>query len=328
MMARLTQSCAALALFAGLHSLVGCANDGGAKSLTLAGSKDQNLAPLVVVADTANNRIVTIRDLTAAGWQSYGPSGKYDQPTALAIDASERIYALDTQGTRVTRIDSIGGGNWTTFGAAGAGTNQFQGASALAVFPPAPGSTLTRLLIADTGNARLVAIDDLSGKNWTTFSGSGTHVLHAPGAVAVDASSRIYVADGDHVVRIDSLDGSGWTSFGSAGSGNGQFAAISAIALDASGKIFIADRGNGRIVRIDDLSGAGWVSYSGVSSPAAMTADTQGHVTIADPANNRVVQISDMSGTSQSALGTAGTGVGSFASPSGIALIFNTAAIL
>ena len=82
-----------------------------------------------------------------------------------------------------------------------------------------------RLYIADTGNKRIVRMDDLSGKGWTTFGNIGTEKrLHGPVGIAVDEAGRIYIADSpDRIVRIDDMTGKGWITFGVRGVGVGQF---------------------------------------------------------------------------------------------------------
>lgn len=312
---------AGLLSLAGMHALGGCSNDEGAKKTISFGNKAPVTPTLIVASDTGNNRIVSMSDMTGTGWQSYGPSGKYSQPTAVAVDAAARIYAIDTGGTRLTRVNGMNGAGWTVYGTSGTGTGQFQNASSVALFPRV-GAAPQKILVADTGNGRLVSLDDLTGTNWTTFSGSGSNALHSPGAAVVDAAGGILIADVDHLVRIDSLDGAGWTSFGATGTGIGQFQSIAGLALDSNGLIYVADKGAGRIVRINDLSGAGWTAYSGIASPSAVAVDGSGAITIVDSTNDRLVRITDLSGKSLTAFGAQGSGANAFASPSGVAFIY------
>jgi hypothetical protein len=69
----------------------------------------------------------------------------------------------------------------------------------------------------DTGNNRLVRIDDMNGTNWTTMSGIGAGVgqfAQYVAPVAFDASGRIYVADAGNrrLVRMDDMNGTNWTT--------------------------------------------------------------------------------------------------------------------
>ena len=57
------------------------------------------------------------------------------------------------------------------FGKTGAGTNQFQGPYGIFV------STAGKIYVTDNINCRVVRIDNMSGKNWTTFGDCGSGSL-------------------------------------------------------------------------------------------------------------------------------------------------------
>jgi len=162
--------------------------------------------------------------------------------------------------------------------------------------------------VADTGNNRVVQMDDMFGSNWTTLgkAGSGSKQFSSPWSVALDSAGKIYVSDSGNcrIVRMDNITGLNWTSYGSCGSGVGQFTAPQGIALDTTGRIYVADSGNNRVVRINDLTGTGWTSLgtlgSGTnqfSAPAAVALDATGNIYVADTSNARLVEMSDISGT-------------------------------
>ena len=140
-----------------------------------------------------------------------------------------------------------------TFGSVGSGVNQFRDPTGLAV------TTSGGIVIADRGNDRIVAIDDLSGGNWQSFgsTGSGNLELRRPSGVAVDAYGRIWIADaGNHrIVRVDDMFGSGWTAYGTAGTPTasdpavGTFRDPTGIRVAAGGAVIIADPGASRVVR-------------------------------------------------------------------------------
>lgn len=123
-------------------------------------------------------------------------------------------------------------------------------------------------LIADRGNDRIVAIDDLDGTGWTTLgsSGGGNGQFSNPTAVAADSDGKIYITDwGNHrIVRLDAIDGTGWQAFGEPGRPGpgdpaiGKFARPTAITVDAQNRIYVADPAAGRVIRIDGIDGSGW----------------------------------------------------------------------
>jgi len=173
-------------------------------------------------------------------------------------------------------VTVVGDQRDTTFGSTGSGLNEFRNPTGLAV------TATGGILIADSGNDRIVTIDDMTGANWQTLgsTGSGNLELRRPSGVAVDAYGRIWIADSGNrrIVRVDDINGSGWTTFGSGGMPTatdpaaGTFRDPTGIRVAASGTVVIADPGASRVVRIDDIDGSGWTtSPSGAMlSPSAL----------------------------------------------------------
>ena len=59
------------------------------------------------------------------------------------------------------------GGNWTTFGSAGTGINQFGAPTSIFV------DSAYRIYVADVSNNRIVRTNDMTGTFWTAFGGVG-----------------------------------------------------------------------------------------------------------------------------------------------------------
>ncbi|HLD00033.1 hypothetical protein A2841_02015 [Candidatus Kaiserbacteria bacterium RIFCSPHIGHO2_01_FULL_48_10] len=118
------------------------------------------------IADAGNNRVVRID--SGGGGTTFGANGlpfgigpgsatgQFNSPWGVFVDAvKNRLYVADTNNRRIVSIDSGGGGttlgaNWLTFGAFGAGSNQFDIPNGLFLdFPN------NKLYVADSNNNRI-----------------------------------------------------------------------------------------------------------------------------------------------------------------------------
>lgn len=133
----------------------------------------------MVISDTANNRLVRMDDLTGKNWTTYGTGGQgvgqFAGPEGVAVDPQGRIYVADHSNHRIVRIDDMTGAGWVTFGSFGeVDTNTLTGAVRQFSEPHDLAVTDSgRIYIADTGNGRVVRIDDMNGNGWTTFGNRG-----------------------------------------------------------------------------------------------------------------------------------------------------------
>lgn len=185
------------------------------------------------------------------------------------------------------------------------------------------GSTY-QIYVDDTGNGRIVRMDDLSGANWTIkneVSSKGGQFGTDSLDMAVDSQGRVFICDAENnmVYRFDSFTASNGTSFGTSGSGVGQFNSPGKIAIDSQDRIYVCDTDNHRIVRFDDMSGTNWVSIGSLgagtnqfNTPFGLALDNQDRIYVADLSNHRIVRFDDMSGTNWTTFGSNGTGVGQF----------------
>lgn len=163
------------------------------------------------------------------------------------------------------------------------------------------------LVVADAGNPRLLAADNVTGEYLTTFGASGTGVddFGTISGMAEDSTKHIYITDStlDRIVRIDNLSGLNWTSLGGTGAGALQFSRPGAVAIDAGGKIYVADTANNRIVRFDDMSGLNWTSFGSLGTgvnqfegPTGIALDSLGRIYVSDSGNGRLARFDDLTG--------------------------------
>jgi streptogramin lyase len=192
-------------------------------------------------------------------------------PSGPARDPSGAVVVAEMTRHRIAH--AAPGAGWTRFGARGNGVGHFERPAATALL------STGAILVLDTGNCRIVGIDDIAGTGWVTYGYRGRPSPADPAeggfvdprGIAVDTSDRIWVSDpgAGRVTRVDGIDGSGW----------------SPIPLPAGVKptipygicayqdgVIVVDVGNSRLIRIDDNVtvtvdlDVGWLGPSFVTS--------------------------------------------------------------
>src|SRR2546427_442996 len=235
-------------------------------------------------------RIVTDPNRTeVSGWMRMLESKPLRRPAVVvAVTASLAIAG----------VAGYAGGaaaGWDTFGTPGKGLNQVAWPAGIFVSPAG------KIFVADTGNDRIVSINDMAGSGWTTFGTSGSEVsqFSHPLGVFVNATGQIFVADsGNHrIVRINDMTGTGWTTFDThtiRGSDHRYWSPIG-IFVSPAGQIFMTDLGNQRIVRINDMAGTGRAIFNpfGQCTPFTWSpgifVNARGEILVADYAGSRIV---------------------------------------
>ncbi len=218
----------------------------------------------IYVADTGNHRIVQVTDMTGAGWTPFGSFGsgvgQFSSPAGLFVHTSG-IYIADTDNHRIVRIDNLFGAGWTALGdpvTPGSEPNHFNKPNGIFV------DSSGRVYVADTGNHRIVRMDDMAGTGWTTLGDpltpdSGTGHFNSPRGIFKDTSGHIYVADTDNsrIVQTADMTVAGWTAFNGVGTSVGSLSQPKGVFVDTSGRISVTDGNNGRLVRMNDILGTG-----------------------------------------------------------------------
>ena len=173
-------------------------------------------------------------------------------------------------------------------------------------------------------NAQTNAVTTVAGTGTAGYTGDGAAAtaatLKAPGAVALDPTGNLYVADtGNNVVRLIGIEGNVIRSVTPVGLLN----APKGLATDVQGNVYIADTGNNVIrevvaktTQIATIAGTGTAGSTGdtgaataakLKAPAAVAVDASGNIYIADTGNNTVRKIAASTGIITTIAGTAGT---------------------
>jgi hypothetical protein len=254
--------------------------------------------------------------------------GQSTQVTASALDAQNNVV-LTSGSTFAWQVQELSGvsvtsnTNPTTVTAAGnagadSGTlvvteNESGRASApvpVTITVPAGGANST-IFIADSGNKRIVGLDDISGANFTVYSGFASSASgENPQDVDLDQQGRLYIAAYPRaIVRVDNLNGTGKVEY-VPDSPPGK------VWVDAAGRIYWRDDLL-RINRIDDISGANRVFFGGAASglfqaPAGIVTDSANRIYVIDTARNSITRFDDMTGANPKTYGSQGSGVGQF----------------
>ena len=157
--------------------------------------------------------------------------------------------------------------------------------------------------VADIGNARIqkFSSEGIFLAKWgSRGQGDGQFQFDIGGerqigAIAVDASGNVYVADsGNHRIQKFSSQGVFLAKWGSEGEGDGQFGAPVGIAVDKAGNIYVADTDNHRIQKFSSEGDflAKWGNEGNsdgqLNSPTGIAVDAAGNVYVADLENYNI----------------------------------------
>ena len=230
---------------------------------------------VVYVADTANNRVVTISSTGVVTPLSI-PGFTLNGPGALAIDAAGDLYIADTNNVRVLQVPISGSPSMI----AGAPTLSLP----IAVAVDASGD----VYIGDANNAAVYEVPSGGSLKRLTIQGAGTLF---PQALATDASRNLYIADGNSNDVYELPFGS---STAENVTPNGlTLNSPAGLAFDSARNFFVLDSGNARIIEVphSDISHPYQVPVTGFNTASSMALDPSGNLYITDSTNNNVVQL-------------------------------------
>jgi sugar lactone lactonase YvrE len=153
------------------------------------------------------------------------------------------------------------------------------------------------ILVADSGNHRVQAFDDLGNfiSEYGSY-GSGDGQFNNPQGLAADPIGRVIVVDrGNNRLVALSFDGRAFSYLDSYTAG---FKEPTSVAVDGWGNLVVADTGNNRIIVLDPQGNLLTEydqpndSYLGsFNAPQGVAVDQYGNLVIADTGNSRVVSV-------------------------------------
>jgi hypothetical protein len=213
------------------------------------------------VADTANNRVVSI---SAAGSHVAARTG-LSNPTGVAVDSSGGIYVSDDDGMR----------KYASAAAFLAGTTSWTNTTLDYLWPYLTADATHLYAIQRTPTGIYRAIRYWLGTG-SPDGGLATGSLTVPRGILVSGGS-VYISEGGSADRIRKVTTAGTAilTWGSTGTGDGKFNEPRGLAADSSGNIWVADYGNDRVQRF---------TTSGVYSGQFAQADGDGIAADADDA--------------------------------------------
>jgi trimeric autotransporter adhesin len=303
---------------------------------------------IVLLGHKADAQMITkfAGDTTITSGGDFGPAtaAGMNQPMALAMDATGKVFIAEGNGCRIRAVAS---GYIATI--AGTGTSGYSGdggpstAAQIAAPEGIAVNAAGDLFIADHVNNRIRKIDHTTyiistvvGTGTSGYSGDGGPAtaarLNGPFDIKFDGAGNMYVSDyTNNVIRkinthdtITTIAGTGAAGY----SGDG-FAATAAtmslpyrMAFDRAGNLFFVDGNNAAVRKINMTTGiittiigslgsgssgdGGPASAAKLTFPTVIAFDTAGNMYVADRGNDRIRKVNALTDTINTVVGIMG----------------------
>lgn len=257
-----------------------------------------------VFTELYGGAVRSLEDLDPATLATVGDTS-LTMPSGPSRDPSGAVVVAEL--TRHRIVHAAPGAGWTRFGTRGNGIGHFQRPAATAFL------STGAILVLDSGNCRIVGIDDITGSGWVSYGHPGRPTPADPAeggfvdprGIAVDTVDRIWVSDpgAGRVTRVDGIDGSGWTPIPLPA---GVKPSIPYGICAYRDGVIVVDVGNRRLIRVDDNAtatvdlDASWLGPSFVTSLGLdiVVADiTANELRLLEPSGNGFAQTGRLCGS-------------------------------
>jgi DNA-binding beta-propeller fold protein YncE len=148
---------------------------------------------VILLTDQHDHKLLALKPFDEVGLVAVGDPAPLNAPGGIAVDGQGNVIVADTANHCLV-IRDLWGGTWQSFGVQGSGKDEFQSPTDIAI------DALNRIYVVDSGNQRLVRMDDVSGRGWVAFGEIGKPTPADPAAegkfadprcVAIDAQGRV-----------------------------------------------------------------------------------------------------------------------------------------
>lgn len=245
----------------------------------------------IFVADTEGASVVILDlDKKTVGRVGAGAQERLTSPIAVAVDASSRVFVTDSSVNLVKAYSPEGKILWQAGALGGTG----------GALKKPTGIALGRdgeVLVADTGNSRIVTLSAETGAFVREFgkNGSGPGELSVPANLWVEPDGTVLVSDSILCkVQAFSQEGKPLFNFGECGNMAGYMARPRGVASDSDGNIYVVDAlfnmvqifgRDGKLLLFFGGNGAGPASFQ---LPAGIFIDAADRVYVSDSYNRRI----------------------------------------
>jgi hypothetical protein len=164
---------------------------------------------VIVLGDQRLGGIVALKDLLGQDWRVAAPAGAPVTDLGGIAATHDGRFVLADRAAGVLVVMDADGGNPAVLDPAGSPIGPLRNPSGLCQAPDGG------LLIADTGNHRVVRLSAMAGGEWTSYGSAGAAQpgeFASPTSIVVSSTGSIVVADpgAGRLVRFDDLSGTGW----------------------------------------------------------------------------------------------------------------------
>ena len=203
-----------------------------------------------------------------------------DQPSRVALDSNNNVYAADTRNNRIVKLSATGS-VIQVFTTTNPGLYYPQGVAV---------DTSNNMYVADTNNHRMVVFSPNGTQIsvWTTIDASLNPFY--PQGVAIDPSNNVYVADtfNNRIVKF----APNGTLISVLTTTNPALNSPYGVQLDQSGNIYVADYGNQRIVIFSpDWTLTRVLTTPPLSEPFEVILDNSNNMYVNDYSNHQIVKL-------------------------------------